>query len=628
MRGLKPRGGAEALDRRLDALERGLNEADARLLEMEGSPLVRALRKPGELLHDWRGRIGHGLLYSPLHPLYLRLLPPHPDEAYERWVERRETQSLRPRVLSPGPVISVVLPVRDPRREWLAEAVESVRRQSLPCWELCVCDDASRAPWVAEYFEAVSAEDPRVRFVRSETCLGISAATNRAGELAGGEYIGFLGQNGVLAPTALEEVAEALRSGPADLVYTDEDLLGPDGRRSRPVFKPAWSPELLLSCMYLGQFLVARREALDRIGWLRSALDGGQDYDMALRLTEGRGAVRHIPRVLYHRHGQPESWCSGTQSSPDSHAAGFRALAESAARRGLYAEVRDGPHLNTYRLRRRAPGRLLASIVVCSRNGRLLERCLRAIESRTAYDRREVVVVHHLTGDDRSVARAAARHGCTRVCYSGPFDFATMCNQGARAAAGEVLVFLNDDVSPLAADWLEALVAQAMRPEVAVVGARLLYPHGGIQHAGMAIGIGFGVGHPQRHTFGSGYWNWWLLARNVSAVTGACLAIRRAVFDELGGFDPVFPVNYNDADLCLRAIRAGYHVIYEPAAVLAHAECSTRRPGVRYAERLLWTRRWGEWLEGGDPYYSPNLTDQSEEASLNPAPDPARCRWR
>lgn len=621
MGGVRPAGGMGALERRLELLEREVAAAGDRLLEIEGSRIMRSLRIPGEWLRDWRGRLGHRLLRSPLHPLYLKLVRHRAaDEAYRLWAQC--DQAVETRTAGSGPLISILMPLRDPRREWLVEAVESVFRQTWPRWQLCVCDDASREAWVEAYFTGLCAREARVQFVRSAVRLGDAGAANRAGELAAGDYVGFLDQNDLLAPAALEAVAEALRDGPAELLYSDEDRLDERGRRMQPVFKPAWSPDLLLSCMYVGRFLVVRRAALDRAGWLRSALDGAQDYDLVLRLAENGGEVRHIPRVLYHRRREPE-WAEAR-----SHAAGRRALSEAIVRRGWAAEIEDGPAPNTYRLRRTLRERPLASLVICSRNGRLLSRCLRAIERRTGYGRREIVVVDHLVGKDHGVAAAARRYGCKRVCYSGPFDFAGMCNLGAREAAGGVLVFLNDDVAPLEPGWLEALVAQAERPEVGVVGARLLYPHGDIQHAGLVIGIMNGVGHPQRHTFGAGYWHWWPLARNVSAVTGACLAIRKAVFEELGGFDPVFPGNYNDADLCLRAIRAGYRVVYEPQATLSHQECRTRRPGVHIAERSRWAERWGAWLERGDPYYSPNLTDRSEAAALHPQPAAARRRPR
>jgi GT2 family glycosyltransferase len=217
---------------------------------------------------------------------------------------------------------------------------------------------------------------------------------------------------------------------------------------------------------------------------------------------------------------------------------------------------------------------------------------------------------------------------CVSVPYAGPFHFAAMNNLGARQATGEVLVFMNDDVEPLDSEWLDAMLAHANRREVGAVGARLLYGSGAIQHAGMVIGIMEGSGHLHRHTFGSPYWNWLPFTRNVSAVTGACLAMRASVFDELGGFDESFPVNYNDVDLCLRARQAGYDVVVEPAAVLRHDECQSRQAGVRLEERYAFEQRWAACLERGDPFYSPHLSRTREDAGLE-LPDVAEpARWR
>ena len=225
-------------------------------------------------------------------------------------------------------------------------------------------------------------------------------------------------------------------------------------------------------------------------------------------------------------------------------------------------------------------------------------------------------MVHHLGGDDAGLERAARSAGAAHVPFEGAFNFALMCNLGARAAQGEILIFLNDDVIPIAPLWLESLIAQVQRNGVGIAGARLLYPSGLIQHAGVAFGIGDACGHPGRNTLGSPWFPWLDRTRDVSAVTGACMAVRKAVFEELGGFDPSFPVNYNDVDLCLRARAAGYRVIYESAAVLRHHECQTRRPGTEFDERLLFFRRWGALMARGDPFYNPNLTSLREDAGL------------
>jgi GT2 family glycosyltransferase len=547
-------------------------------------------------------------------------------ERYRQWVES-EQPPLR-RKLAREPLISVILPLWNPRRDWLESAVCSLVRQTYGCWQLCVCDDASESSWVAEYFTSQSCADPRIRFVRSAARLGISGASNRAAELATGEYTGFLDQDDLLAPHALYSVAEAIQDEPPDLLYSDEDYLDSQGRRVQPIFKPAFSPDLLRCGMYLGHLLVMRTAKVRALGWFRPAYDGSQDYDLALRMTEGRAKVRHIPRVLYHWRQHRDSTAFDTAAKPYTQAAGLRAVTEAVHHRDARAEVVAGASPNTYRVHWPAPAGLKASLVICSRNAKLLARCLGAIARTTAHANREIVIVQHLTGDLDSMDRYLDECDCLRVPYAGPFHFAAMNNLGARQATGEILVFLNDDVEPLDPEWLDALLAHANRPEVGAVGARLLYGSGAIQHAGMVIGIMEGSGHLHRHTFGSPYWNWLPFTRNVSAVTGACLAMRKSVFEELGGFDESFPVNYNDVDLCLRARQAGYDVIVEPAAVLRHDECQSRQAGVRFEERYAFEQRWAAWLERGDPFYSPHLTRTREDAGLE-LPDAAQpARWR
>jgi len=613
----------ERVDQDEARLGRRLRELDARLFTLENSRVFQIARLPGAWLRDWRGRLGQWLLHSPLHPVYLRLRPVKPtaDDPYQAWLAHEPQPQVRP--IPDGPLISVVLPVHNPKREWLEAAVDSVARQSYGRWQLCVCDDASRDAWVAEHFSRLSVAEPRIRFVRSERNLGIAGATNRAGELAQGEYVGFLDQDDVLSEHALFCVAEAAGDRRPDLLYSDEDYLEESGRRVQPSFKPAFSPDLLHCCMYMGHFLVVRKARLDALGWLRSPFDGSQDYDLALRVVEDSGFVRHIPRILYHWRRHPNSTAANAAAKPFTQDAGYRALCEVVSRQCSQARVENGTLTNTYHVLWPAPPELKASVVICSRNARLLGRCLRAIERNTAHANREIIVVAHREGNTAAMDRLLDSSGCLRVPYAGPFHFSAMNNLGAARATGEVLVFLNDDVEPLTVGWLGALVAHAHRRHAGVVGAKLLYPCGALQHAGIVTGIMDGVGHPGRHLFAAPHWNWMFFTRNVSAVTGACLAIRKELFEALGGFDEAFPVNYNDVDLCLRARQAGYEVIFESTAVLRHDECRTRQPGVRLEERERWEERWGSWIERGDPYYSPYLTRSREDASLelNPPGD-------
>ncbi len=568
---------------------RRARELERRLNEIENSRFFRLLRWPGRAVPAWKGRLGQWLLRSPLHPLYLKLA--RPVDRYQEWLLREDTTV----PLVEGPLISVVVPVHNQRHEWLEEAVESVAGQTYGNWQLCLCDDGSSDAWIAEYLTKRAAADARISFVRAPERGGIARAANQAAALARGEYLAFLDSDDVLAPHALAAMAGAIAGAGADLLYSDEDKLDGAGLRVEPYFRPAWSPDLLLSCMYMGHLLCLRRELFERVGRLRVECDGSQDFDLALRASEVATRVEHVPRVLYHwrRHGA--STASGSAARPHTHAAGKRAVEAALGRRGEAGTVEDGPIANSYRVRRRVLGEPLVSIVICSRDEQLLSACLRAIQAQTAYSRREVIVVQH--------GWAGESAGWRGVPWRGAFNFAAMNNAAARAAGGEVLVFLNDDAAPLDAGWLEALVAQAQRKGVGVAGARLLYGNGAFQHAGMALEATAGTVHPHRDRFGAEQWPWLAYAREVTAVTGACMAVRRGVFAELGGFDEAFPVNFNDADLCLRAWRAGYRVIYEPAALLRHDECRSRTPGILFDELDAFEARWGREMEAGDPYF-------------------------
>jgi len=380
----------------------------------------------------------------------------------------------------------------------------------------------------------------------------------------GAEYTAFIGAGDTLAPHALAWVAAAIAASRAEAVYTDEDVI--ENGRARPVFKPDWSPALLAQQAYPGGLLVVATAAL-RDCAPASGHDAPAARAVLERLAASRGKAAHVPRVLYHRGGPlPEIKKSG----------------------GAAQECEPAP---------------LASIIICSRQPWLLESCLDAIEAGTSYQRRETVAVQHSFD---------AALGDKRVRWTGAFDFAAMNNLAARSASGEVLVFLNDDVRPLAPEWLGALVAQVVRRDVGIAGALLEYPDGAIQHAGVVVGIAGVAAHPLRGQVESALWRWACCTREVSAVTAACLAIRKSVFDELGGFDTAFPVNYNDVDLCLRARRAGYEVILESRARLLHGESRTRNGKTHAIERGLFIERWREVIQGGDPYYSPNLSYRRE----------------
>ena len=605
----KPR---EEVARSLRGLKNQQRILDSHVAAIENSLIFRFLRRLGGPLLQWKARFERLGRHSPFRAPHLG----EADAEYQRWLSRGEAEMpaaawyrQRAQGFKLRPVFSIAMAVANPERARLEQAVRSILDQTYEWWELCVCDSAPNEKWVHEYLAGLARTDSRIRVVCAEDAIG-AAALNRACASATGEYCVLLGQQDFLSRVALHHMAEFLQTRTADLLYTDEDSVAALRGPVQPVFKPDWSPDLLLSAMYLGRSLAVSREALCLAGGLRPEFDGAELYDLVLRLTERTSSVGHIPLVLYHSRGQPER--PGAAEN-----AARRALEDTVRRRQIDATVEQAPLTGSFALRRRLGNPPLVSIVICSRSADLLDRCLRLLDRGTDYERRQVVVVQHRDGCDEAAMKAVlSRYIVKCVPYQGAFHFSRMCNAGAEVAEGEVLVFLNDDVEPLVPSWLSALAAQAVRPEVGAVGAKLLYPSGSLQHGGIAIGIGDGCAHPGRGSYGSPYWRWLDLTRNVSAVTGACLAIRRQVFFELAGFDERFPVNYNDTDLCMRAVRAGYRVVYESLAVLRHLECQTRRGGVGFAERDRWYARWADRLDAGDPFYNPNLTRTGEDLSL------------
>ncbi len=597
----------EAHARRAQAEQSRLEE---RLERVENSAVFRTLRAVGQAGSTTKGRLGQALLRSPLHPLYEKLTRSAPgvgDSAYAAWIAAEQASLLPSAVLAEEsrswpyrPQISILMPVYRPRREWIETAIDSVQAQAYENWQLCVCCDGPVEPWLDELLRRRVSADQRVRVAFAAERCGIASALNGAGTLAEGEYLAFLDQDDVLPESALYFVAGSLQAEEADVLYSDEDWMNEAGERVRPNFKPDWSPELLSGCMYFGHLFVARRDRVAEVGWFRKGFDGAQDYDLALRLVAAGASVKHVPRVLYHWRSHQASTAASAGAKPHAHAAGKRALEQALRAHGIEAAVQDGPIPHSYSTKWGPPlGGV--TIVICSRSPALLQRCVESIR-RTVKERQlQIVVVEHQSPETRRVAES---FGCDVVSYGRVFHYADMNNVGAAEARHTSLLFLNDDVTALRAGWLEALTSLVERPDIAIAGAKLLYPSGAIQHAGVALGIGEGTGHIGRGKFATDLWRWLDIRRNVSAVTGACLAIRREVFETLNGFDVEFPVNYNDVDLCLRARQVGYEVVFEPEAKLRHDECATRASGTRVEERERFWERWGELLDQPDPYFT------------------------
>jgi GT2 family glycosyltransferase len=551
------------------------------------------------------------------------------DRQYQIWLarhrpsaERQDAMRRQVETFSRRPLVSLIMPVYDTPEEWLRNAIESVRAQCYPDWELCVVDDASPGKQVRRVLKKLAMADTRIRVKYLRRNEGISGASNHALAAATGEYVATMDHDDVLEPHALHEIVKQLIANPAlDFVYTDHDLRDGAGRRSGPFFKPDWSPDLLLSMNYITHLSVYRRSLVEEVGGFRKGFEGAQDYDLQLRVTEKARAIGHIPLPLYSWGQAPKSIALDSGLKPYAHEAGRRALADAMRRRQVDAEVLDGYGAPfRYRVKRRILGNPLVSILIPTRDHvKLLKACIDGLEQRTAYRTFEILILDNDSKDPETLDYLArSPHRVLR--YPHPFDFVRINNFGAEHARGEYILFLNDDTVALEPDWLESMLEHAQRPEVGAVGARLLFPSGELQHAGSVVGIqgkaahafwGFPGDHP-------GYYDFARVVRNYSAVTGACLMTRKDVWQEVGGFDEAFALSYNDVDLCLRIRERGYWIIYTPYATLRHHQSASRGPYDAKIDAVFEQRlreRWGNVIEC-DPFYNPHLTRQGFDFCL------------
>jgi GT2 family glycosyltransferase len=576
----------------------------------------RAGEDPTERLAGARGRMAHRSYVKEQYPAMVQNNPLGPSELRRL---RREAEGFAYR-----PLISVVMPVYDPEIRWLERALDSVLAQAYERWELCVCDDRSTDERVPATLSRYARLDDRIRVVRLEENAGISGASNAALSLATGEFVALLDHDDELSPDALFEVARVLQEHPeADLIYSDVDKIDERGDRVDPNFKPDWSPDLLLSANYISHLGVYRRSILGEVGAFREGFEGAQDYDLVLRFTERADSVHHVPKVLYHWRMAEGSVAANSKNKDYIAARLRRALAEALERRGLAGTVEDGLLPNRLRVRLEIRGEPRVSVVIPTRdNVSLLRRCIGSIEGRTTYPNYEVLIVDNESADPETLAYLASTpHRVVR--FEGEFNYSRINNFGVSLAEGEYVLLLNDDTEVVSEGWMEEMLQHAQRPEVGAVGAKLLYPNGRVQHAGVVTGVGHpwmpGIAvHSHQHypSDSPGYVGALGTLRNYSAVTAACMMVRKSLFEELGGFDEEnLPVSFNDVDLCLRMRQGGYSVIFTPHAVLYHHESVSRGRDWNREEFLHMRERWGEVLDN-DPFYNSNLATGSADFNL------------
>jgi O-antigen biosynthesis protein len=557
---------------------------------------------------------------------------PQKMEPYQAWLAvnhfmEEDAKCLRIRLEAAGstlPCISVVMPVYNPNPKFLDDAIRSVVNQVYGNWELCIADDASTDDEVRNTLSYWQSIDTRIRVVLRQTNGNISIATNEAARIAAGAFLAFLDHDDLLTPDALGEVALALAANPdADLLYSDDDKIDQNGKRFAPQFKPDWSPELLLSYMYLGHLVVVRRSLFESLRGLRAGFEGSQDYDFALRVSEHARQVIHLPYILYHWRVVPGSTAMSGNAKPFSFEAGRRAVEESLARRGIKVSVVQSDWALTEGLGIFRPvfpddGPSITIIIPTRNQWRILDRCLQSLK-KTTYTNWTVLIVDNDSDEDETVRfLKSLKHNVVRIPNPGSsFNFAYVNNRAAEHVNTDYLLFLNNDTEVLSPDWLSMMIGYAQIEGVGAVGARLIYSDQRIQHAGIVHGLYDGLAGPAFKLLPS--WHHGYLARarvgqDSGAVTAACMLTRKELFLKLGGFDETdFAVAYNDVDYCYRLTDSGYRCVVTGEVELIHHEGFSRgfddNPREIAAFKTKYRHRVDHW-------YNSNLSLDNEQFSV------------
>ena len=527
------------------------------------------------------------------------------------------------------PLISIIVPIYNTPITFLRQMIDSVQQQSYEKWELCIGNASPEKQEIRQVLEEYKS-DKRIKEIAIPENKGIAENTNKAMTISEGEFIGLLDHDDLLAPNALYEVVKVLNENNlAEVVYTDEDKVTADlEEHFRPHFKPDFNLDLLRSNNYICHFFVASRDLIKRVGGFRPEFNGAQDYDLILRCTEQAKQIVHIPKILYHWRVHKASTADNPASKMYAFDAGKRAIEEHLVRCRTKGTVQHTKDLGFYRVKYEVCGEPLVSIIIPNKDqSEALKKCLDSIREKTSYRNYEIIIVENNSEEPETFAfyKKIAGEKIKIVTWEGEFNYSAINNFGVRHARGDYLLLLNNDVEIINGDWLTEMLSHCQRKEVGIVGAKLYYPDNTIQHAGIIIGIGgvagsVFVGLPRAF---SGYLHKASIQLDLSAVTAACMLVKRSVFEQVGGLEEKLKVAFNDVDFCLRVREKGYLVVYDPYAELYHYESKTRGAEDtkekirRFQTEIEYMRsHWIGLLKKGDPYYNCNLSLTKWDYSL------------
>jgi Predicted glycosyltransferases len=532
------------------------------------------------------------------------------------------------------PLISIIMPTYNAPLELLKEAIESVIAQTYPHWELCIADDASTDSSVRKILESYQHKEKRIKVTYREQNGHISNASNSAIALATGDWIALFDQDDLLSTSALYHIAKEINDNPqAAIIYTDEDKIDEHGTRFAPHFKSDWNPDLLFSQNYVSHLGVYASWLIKKIGGFRTGVEGSQDHDLILRCLPHISAAQfiHIPKVLYHWRAIAGSTALAADGKSYTTDAGVKALSDYFSTVDPQVRISAGQLPNTYKVCYPIPDpNPLVSLLIPTRDHRALtETCVRSILEKTTYQNYEILILDNGSEEKETleffqkIQQEDARVKVYRYDY--PFNYSAINNFGAGMAKGSIIGLVNNDIEVISANWLSEMVSHALRKEIGCVGAKLYYSDGRLQHCGVILGIGGVAGHSHKYFNGSahGYFSRLRLTQSLSAVTAACLLVRKEVFEQVGGLDEQnLKIAFNDVDFCLKVREAGYRNIWTPYAELFHHESISRgaedtpEKAARFEKEVLFMKnKWGTMLSE-DKYYNRNLTNIHEDFSL------------
>ena len=546
-------------------------------------------------------------------------------------VKEEELARQRQEVFENGPCFSIAVPLYQTKEKYLREMIESVQAQTYTNWELCLADGSGREHSLQSVVGEYIAKDKRIKYCLLEKNEGIAGNTNEALKMATGDFIVLTDHDDLLSPEALYQCAKAVQREPqTDVIYSDEDKVDMSGKEFfEPHFKSDYNIDLLCTMNYICHLFVVRKDVMERAGLFESCYDGAQDHDFILRCTEKAEHIVHIPKVLYHWRCHAQSTSENPESKLYAFENGCKAVKAHYDRIGIPAEVEQGPFYGMYRTHYLWKEQPLVSILIPNKDHVAdLKKCMDSIEEKSTYRNFEFVIVENNSIEEETFAyykEIEKRDNVRVLYYKEDFNYSRINNFGAKEANGEYILLLNNDTEMIEPDSMKEMLDICMRPDVGIVGAKLLFEDNTIQHAGVIIGFGGVAGHAfiGQDRDDNGYFSRIISVQDLSAVTAACLMVRRSVFDEVEGLNEEFKVAFNDIDFCLKVRKAGYLVVYNPYAQFYHYESKSRGQEdsadkvARFQQETgLFGERWGELLENGDPYYNPNLTLDKADFSL------------